>query len=189
MALIDCPECSHRISDQSNFCPNCGFVTNRIHTSTTSVPIRNSQARKQQKKGGCSGPMIIFIIILIAIGSLFKGQYDNYKEKSEQYRQNQSQANVESSAGLTVIPMSDSHENGRYFLISHTTENGIEYVEYIRKGNENDAYGKMQIKCSNNQMKKHSSDNYESLQLANLGDWYTPTPDWTDKDIFNFICK
>lgn len=25
MALINCPECSHRISDQSAACPNCGL--------------------------------------------------------------------------------------------------------------------------------------------------------------------
>lgn len=93
------------------------------------------------------------------------------------------------SAELTSIPMSDSNENGRYFLTAHTTENGIENVEYIRRGNENDAYGKMQIKCSNNEMRKNSTDSPESLVAMDLGDWYTPTPDWTDKDIFNFICN
>lgn len=89
----------------------------------------------------------------------------------------------------TPIPMSDTHENGRYFLTSHTTKDGVENVEYIRKGNESDAYGIMQIKCSDNQIRKNSTDNPEVLQSLDLGDWYTPTPDWTDKDIFNFICK
>lgn len=189
MALIDCPECSHRISDQSNSCPNCGFVTNKTHTPTTSAPIRNSQARKPQKKGGCSGPMIIFIMIIIAIGYWFKSSYDNYTEKAERYRQEQSQENVESSTGLTPIPMSDSHENGRYFLTSLTTESGIENVEYIRKGNDNTSYAKMQIKCSDNEIRKYSADNPKALQSANMGDWVTPTPDWTDQDIVNFICK
>lgn len=92
-------------------------------------------------------------------------------------------------AEFISIPMSDSNENGRYFLTSHTTEDGIENVEYIRRGNENDAYGKMQIKCSNNEMRKNSTDSPESLVAMDLGDWYTPTPDWTDKDIFNFICN
>lgn len=94
-------------------------------------------------------------------------------------------------AGLVQIPMllSGSGEDGRYFLTSQTTENGVKYIEYLRKGNESDSYGKMQISCSNNKIKKTSSDNSESLRLADLGDWYTPTPDWTDKDIFNFVCK
>lgn len=90
---------------------------------------------------------------------------------------------------LTPIPMSDSNENGRYFLTSHTTGDGIENVEYIRRGNESDAYGKMQIKCLSNEMRKNSTDNINSLEVMDLGDWYTPTPDWTDKDIFNFICN
>ncbi len=25
MALIDCPECGHRISDKAQSCPNCGY--------------------------------------------------------------------------------------------------------------------------------------------------------------------
>ena len=82
--------------------------------------------------------------------------------------------------------LSGSGEDGRYFLISQTKGNGIEYV---RKGNENDTYGRMELNCSSNKIRKISSDSPESLKLADLGDWYTPTPDWTDKDIFNFGCK
>lgn len=90
---------------------------------------------------------------------------------------------------LIPIPMSDSFENGRYFLTSQTTENGIENIEYIREGNDNTSYAKMQIKCSENQVKKYSADNADALHSADMGDWITPTPDWTDQDIVNFICK
>ncbi len=31
MALIECPECSNNVSDQSLSCPNCGFPTSRIN--------------------------------------------------------------------------------------------------------------------------------------------------------------
>ena len=189
MALINCPECSKSISDQSNFCPNCGFVTNRIHTPVISAPIRNSQAHNPQKKGGCSGPMIIFIIIIMAIGYWVKINYDSYIERTERYRKEQSQENIEPNTNLTSIPMSDSFENGRYFLTSQTTENGIENIEYIRKGDNNTSYGKMQIKCSNNEIKKYSADNSDALQSADMGNWITPAPDWTDQDIVNFICK
>ena len=95
----------------------------------------------------------------------------------------------DSQAELTSIPMSDSFENGRYFLTSRTTENGIENIEYIRKGDNNTSYGKMQIKCSNNEIKKYSADNSDALQSADMGNWITPAPDWTDQDIVNFICK
>lgn len=96
---------------------------------------------------------------------------------------------ISNESELTQIQMSDSNENGRYFLTSHTTEDGIKNVEYIRRGNESDAYGKMQIKCLSNEMRKNSTDNPESLVAIDLGNWYTPTPDWTDQDIVNFICE
>nr|WP_015060927.1 hypothetical protein [Psychrobacter sp. DAB_AL43B]AFH75082.1 hypothetical protein [Psychrobacter sp. DAB_AL43B] len=92
-------------------------------------------------------------------------------------------------AELTPIPMSDSFENGRYFLTSQMTENDAENIEYIRKGNDNTSYAKMQIKCSNNEIRKYSADNADALRSANMGDWITPTPDGTDQDIVNFICK
>ncbi len=85
--------------------------------------------------------------------------------------------------------LSGSGEDGRYFLISQNTENGLENIEYVRRGNESDSYGKMQINCPNNKLRKYSSDSLEALKLADLESWFTPTPDWTDKDIFNFICK
>lgn len=88
----------------------------------------------------------------------------------------------------TSIPMSDSFENGRYFLTSQITDNGIENIEYIRKGNDNISYGKMEIICSDNQIRKYSADSADALQSANMGNWVTPSPDWTDQDIVNFIC-
>lgn len=97
--------------------------------------------------------------------------------------------NSEPNNNLTSIPMSDSFENGRYFLTSQTTENGFENIEYIRKGNDNISYAKMQIKCSDNEIRKYSADNADALHSADMGDWITPTPDWTDQDIVNFICS
>jgi hypothetical protein len=95
----------------------------------------------------------------------------------------------ESNSDLIPIPMSDSLENGRYFLTSQATENGIENIEYIRKGNDNISYAKMEIRCADNQIRKYSADNVDALQSADMGNWITPTPDWTDQDIVNFICN
>lgn len=89
----------------------------------------------------------------------------------------------------TTIPMSDSNENGRYFLTSQKTEDGIESIEYMRKGNDNISYAKMEIRCSDNQIRKYSADSANALESADMGDWITPTPDWTDQDIVNFICS
>ncbi|MFI8555125.1 hypothetical protein [Psychrobacter sp. NPDC077938] len=210
MALINCPECSKSISDQSTACPSCGFPTARAvppplprRDNTNDDSLLNSHQRK--KNSGCSGVIIFLLIIIIAISYWFVTAYDNYTEKVKRYSEEQSELSEESSqveelpqvqesvfdSPLTQIPMliSGSGEDGRYFLISHFTSYDIENVKYARRGDESDAYGEMQIDCPNNKIRKTSSANLEALTSADLGDWYIPTPDWTDQDIVNFICS
>ena len=203
MALINCPECSKSISDQSAACPSCGFPTARaVPPTLQQADLTNNNSlenrRQRQKNSGCSGATIFLIIIIVLIGFWLVSAYDGYTEKARQYNEVQSEPDKESpqvqesvfDSPLTQIPMllSGSGENGRYFLISHFASYGIENVKYARRGNESDAYGEMQIDCTNNKIRKTSSDNLEVLTSADLGDWYTPTPDWTDQDIVNFIC-
>ena len=195
MALINCPECSKRISDQSTACPSCGFPTPSEQIDNNNLL---ASSRQRQKNSGCSGATIFLIIIIVLIGFWLVSAYDGYREKARQYNEEQSEPDKESpqvqesvfDSPLTQIPMllSGSGENGRYFLISHFASYGIENVKYARRGNESDAYGEMQIDCANDKIRKTSSDNLEALISADLGDWYTPTPDWTDQDIVNFIC-
>jgi len=203
MALINCPECSKSISDQSAACPSCGFPTARaVPPTLQQADLTNNNSlenrRQRQKNSGCSGATIFLIIIIVLIGFWLVSAYDGYTEKARQYNEAPSEPDKESpqvqesvfDSPLTQIPMllSGSGENGRYFLISHFASYGIENVKYARRGNESDAYGEMQIDCANDKIRKTSSDNLEVLTSADLGDWYTPTPDWTDQDIVNFIC-
>ena len=188
MALINCPECSKSVSDQSNSCPNCGFPIAKLSPFKNVPPplpreepvdnrsdllVNNHQVRKPKKKTKHSkipdffaGLFIIFLLYQLATCS-----DDEYSE-------------------LTQIPMllSGSGEDGRYFLISHFASYGLENIKYVRRGNESDAYGQMQLNCPDNEIRKSSSESLEALNSADWGDWNTPTPDWTDKDIFNFIC-
>lgn len=203
MALINCPECSKSISDQSTACPSCGFPTARV------VPPPLPQAdsdnndslagnRQRQKNSGCSGATIFLLIIIVAIGYWLVNAYDSYTEKARQYSEEQSEPDdkppqAEDSlvdSELIKIPMllSGSGEDGRYFLISRFGSYGIENIKYVRRGNESDAYGSMQIDCTSYDIRKTSSDDLAALTSADLGGWYTPTPDWTDQDIVNFIC-
>ncbi len=196
MALINCPECSKTISDQSLSCPSCGFPT-----PSEQIDDNNSSASsgQRQKNSGCSGATIFLLIIIVAIGYWLVSSYNSYTERVKEYSEEQSEFHEESpqieesvfDSPLEKIPMllSGSSEDGRYFLISHFASHGIENVKYARRGNESDAYGEMQIDCSNNTIRKTSSDNLKALEVADLGDWYTPTPDWTDQDIVNFICS
>ena len=195
MALINCPECSKTISDQSTACPSCGFPTPSEQIDNNNLL---ASSRQRQKNSGCSGATIFLIIIIVLIGFWLVSAYDGYTEKARQYSEEQSEPDKESpqvqesvfDSQLTQIPMllSGSGEDGRYFLISHFTSYGLENVTYARRGNESDAYGEMQIDCTNHKIRKTSSENLEALKSADLGDWYTPTPDWTDQDIVNFIC-
>lgn len=204
MALINCPECSRSISDQSTACPSCGFPTSG--SAPPSLPQANyddnnslASSRQRQKNSGCSGATIFLLIIIVLIGYWLMSSYDDYTEKARQYSEEQSEPDKESlqvqesvfDSPLTQIPMllSGSGEDGRYFLISHFASYDIENVKYARRGNESDSFGEMQIDCTNDKIRKTSSDNLEALTSADLGDWYTPTPDWTDQDIVNFICK
>ena len=202
MALIDCPECSKRISDQSLSCPNCGFPTDRNVPPLQQVDDNNNNSLagspQRQKNSGCSGATIFLLIIIIAIGYWVMNSYDNYTEKSRQYSHEQPEFHEEMpqvedpllDSELTQIPMllSGSGEDGRYFLISRFGSYGIENIKYVRRGNESDAYGSMQIDCTSYDIRKTSSERLKALQSADLGDWYTPSPDWTDQDIVNFIC-
>ncbi|MGO1624541.1 MAG: hypothetical protein ACTHXR_05640 [Psychrobacter sp.] len=202
MALINCPECSKSISDQSTACPSCGFPTPRSTPPPLQQVNRNSNSlvnsRQRKKNSGCSGVTIFLLIIIVVISYSLINGYNNYTERAKRYSEEQS-SQVEElpqtqesafDSSLTQIPMllSGSGEDGRYFLISHSASYGIENVKYIRRGNTSDSYGEMEIDCAGNKMRKTSSDNPEALVSADLGDWYTPTPDWTDQDIFNFIC-
>lgn len=62
MALINCPECNNRISDQAEKCPNCAY------------PIKNTNKIVVESKEGCflqtlnTGCMIIFVLIATIIG-------------------------------------------------------------------------------------------------------------------------
>lgn len=183
--LIQCPECSESISNQSISCANCGFPIAKT-TPPKSVPDYVPKRRTQQKKKDNEYGFQSLILILFIAFMLY--QLSTCSSDNEDIKQVETQASAPDT-NLTPIPMSDSFEDGRYFLTSQSTENSIEYVEYIRKGNNNTSYAKMQIKCSSNKVKKYSADNPEALQSADMGDWYTPTPDWTDQDIVNFVCK
>lgn len=64
MALIDCPECSHKISDQSNSCPNCGFVTSKINIPKVESVVKDTKPKKSKKHPDqASFKQVIMVII------------------------------------------------------------------------------------------------------------------------------
>lgn len=80
MALISCPECLKKISDNAEYCPSCGF------------PINPPKVNKP-KGAGCfmqtlnTGCLIVVVIIIIAIVlagiSAYKLKTNKNAEKTE----------------------------------------------------------------------------------------------------------
>jgi len=56
MALINCPECSKEISNQSSICPNCGY------------PIKDKSNILAEQKSRTKPILIIGIILLLVVG-------------------------------------------------------------------------------------------------------------------------
>lgn len=218
MALINCPECSKQVSDQANSCIHCGYplknplsppwvtsnpnpLPNPFPDNKPSKPLKPFKPKPKQKSYGCG--TFILIILVSYLLYIFGNAYSNYQERTSEYREkikNESNTlsqntpenklnNEEKEKSVIRIPMSHENEDNRYFLISRLNKDGIEKIKYMRKGGESDVYAKMDINCSKNKIRKNSTEDEASLESLDLGDWLTPSPDWTDKDIVNFICN
>lgn len=207
MSLIYCPECAHQISDQTITCTNCGFpVAQRrqlqqpqpLPTPVVPRPLpqsnQNNQAVTIIGLGICA---LIFIALLVTCNSNKKNEQTKTTTKTvtPKTQTNNSGENPDTS-NMIPIPMvlAGSAENGRYFLMAHRQANSIDEVDYIRTKNEaiedqTVTYGRMQIQCGANKIRKYTSDSLADLETGDLDNWYTPTPNWTDRDIYNFICQ
>lgn len=49
MAMINCPECGKKISDQASNCPNCGYIINKSSEPAINVTVEGN-------KGGIKCP-------------------------------------------------------------------------------------------------------------------------------------
>jgi hypothetical protein len=136
---------------------------------------------------------VLFILFIVWATNSTPSFTPSSTSTSEEYTNQNEEAEpepyLEKEQSEIAIPMSDEHENNRYFLLSRTSEGNIERIIYLRKGTEYDVYGKMEINCRENKIRKASTEDQTSLDSLDIGDWYTPTPDWTDNDIVSFICN
>lgn len=76
MALINCPECNHQVSDRAATCPNCGFTLNKLNVEPDEQVIRYNEyvydegyihtvANKNIKKFALFAPISVIITYLI----------------------------------------------------------------------------------------------------------------------------
>ncbi|WP_201527420.1 NINE protein [Psychrobacter frigidicola] len=58
MAIIDCPECTHKISDQSVSCTNCGFPTSKIKVLIKCPECSESISNQSVSCNNCGFPIV-----------------------------------------------------------------------------------------------------------------------------------
>ena len=91
MALINCPECNKKVSDQAMACPNCGFqisnyfnilarerqqkeqqerITKLTEEREKQIALRNEKLRKNKKKIIIISSISLFLFIALLVGSI-----------------------------------------------------------------------------------------------------------------------
>lgn len=85
MALINCPECGHQVSDKAAVCPNCGVaIAGNPDIVNHPAPTGVATVKKDSKKKTSSTiPVIAVIIAVLAVlvGFYF---YNNVQDRNEQ---------------------------------------------------------------------------------------------------------
>lgn len=70
MALIECPECSRKISDNADSCPGCGYPINPI-----SPVVVNGKAKEgcflQTLNIGCFMIISFFVIMMLSFSAFY----------------------------------------------------------------------------------------------------------------------
>lgn len=86
MALIKCPECGHKISDQCDRCPHCGYEVNK----KTSDKITDKVNETLKNKKFNSKYLLIIAVVVIAFLVLFnqKGSNSNNNQNPQQNQNN-----------------------------------------------------------------------------------------------------
>lgn len=80
MALINCPECSKQISDQSTTCPHCGYPIQARKVDTWSTQQAPKEPEKKKAKSYGCGTFVLLIVICFIVYQ-FVSSYSDYKER------------------------------------------------------------------------------------------------------------
>lgn len=130
MALIKCPECKKKVSDQTNKCPNCGRT---ITDADKELAIEQNKKSKKHKKIA----LIVIIVMLlagVAGGVIYYFVQENNKriEKEQKYKNARKESaenrNKRSEFGETVSSVLTNSTKLYYELYS--IENSIEKTWY-----------------------------------------------------------
>ncbi len=195
MTVMYCPSCHKKVQSTFAKCPYCSMSFVKKSALEPKSYLGSSIFSKLKKFTLISLSILggLFILLLVvtinSTPSFTPSSTSTSEEYTNQIEEVEPEPYLEKEQSEIAIPMSDEHENNRYFLLSHISQGNIESITYLRKGVEYDVYGKMEINCKKNKIRKASTEDRTSLDSLDIGNWYTPTPDWTDNDIVSFICN
>ena len=68
MALINCPECNHQISDQALTCPNCGYSIRAQESNPPSSLPAAETVKVEPKKRNIQKLLAVLLTIISLIG-------------------------------------------------------------------------------------------------------------------------
>ena len=112
MALIKCPECGKKISDQTNQCPNCGRT---ITDADKELAIEQNKKSKKHKKIA----LIVIIVILlagVAGGVTYYFVQENNKRVEEQKKAEAKKKAEEEKKKKEIAEQKQRRQNKRDFV-------------------------------------------------------------------------
>ncbi|MEQ1065864.1 hypothetical protein ABLB96_18195 [Acinetobacter sp. XH1741] len=144
---------------------------------------------KQQGKAGVV--LLIIVVLIVFLASLAISSSWNTDEYSPIVTQTESEIKGTESKEVEVpIPISDSSDRGKYFLVSKESNNDGFIVIYKRIGVEQTLFNKYEIKCKTGKMRVlGEGDSIDNIKnYSEKGSWFTPVSEASTGDTFNFIC-
>lgn len=146
---------------------------------------------KQQGKAGVV--LLIIVVLIIFLASLAISSSWNTDEYSPIVAQAESEnkVNTTKSEGIEVpIPISDSSDKGKYFLVSKESKHNGFVIIYKRLGVEQTLFNKYEINCKTEKMRVlGEGDSIDNIKnYSEKGSWFTPVSEASTGDTFNFIC-
>jgi len=148
-----------------------------------------SSPSKQQGKAGVV--LLIIMVVIVLLASLAISSSWNTDEYSPMVAQAENEsANIESKEMEVPIPISDSSDKGKYFLVSKENSHEGFIVIYKRVGVEQTIFNKYEINCKTEKMRVLG----EGVSINDIknytekGSWFTPVSEASTGDTFNFIC-
>lgn len=160
---------------------------NNFHSRKKSFSLSS----KQQGKAGLI--LLIIVVLIVFLASLAISSSWNTDEYSPIVTQVESENNAATTKSKEMevpIPISDSSDKGKYFLVSKESNHNGFIVIYKRIGVEQTLFNKYEINCKTEKMRVLGEGNTidDIKNYLKKGPWFTPVSEASTGDTFNFIC-